>query len=654
MSSLTRCTIRVQKRRPRASLLLLWPVLAIADICTLSAQEIPAEQSIELSPEQKIELLLTKAQKLHLAHNPDWLTLLHYDSGLLGHRGLIDDAKFYLAADGKRDPQAELLATLKGLWQANSDNRELSVAARFPARAAFLSQRLGFSLQELPVTESAELAATLKKFTPQRAWIIFPTGYLASPASMFGHTFILIQGDSDSLLLAQAISYGADTTGAGPLAVVLGLTGGFRGYFTVLPYHRKVQEYTDLDQRDIWEYPLNFTPEEITRLLHHAWELRGIGSDYWFFDENCSFNLLYLLDAARPGLSLHRRAGPWVMPSETIRWMQEAGIVGPARYRPSRATTVQFARQNVSPAIGQTASNIAQGQLSAAKIRDALPQQTDHAIALDLAGEMLHALAGRQAITLQNYRTRLHDTLTTRAALGKQSPLPTPIPPAPPDQAHRPLRLGIGGGYDDDSHFTSLSIRAAQHDVLDRADGYVPGSALTFGEITLRWYEKEDDDTVRIQQLDAVRVSSLAPYESLFKRWSWTASGGIIDERMNRDGERHYHSRLGGGAGVATTLGTGTVWGLALMEGRAFGVGTGYAVAGGGQIGVLHGIGPLRYLASATGYEFFAGWQATNWQLDAGMRFGPHPRWAIDLIASRYARWDHLATGIEVRLLGYF
>ena len=32
----------------------------------------------------------------------------------------------------------------------------------------------------------------------------------------------------------------------------------------------------------------------------HTYEMDKIYSDYYFFDENCSYDLLFLLDAARP------------------------------------------------------------------------------------------------------------------------------------------------------------------------------------------------------------------------------------------------------------------------------------------------------------------------------------------------------------------
>ena len=282
--------------------------------------------------------VVAAARQADLAHDPYWLTLLHYDRGLVGWRGLIDEPRFWLSPTGKHDPQAELDATLAGLWAEPPADVEQAVAARFPARAAFLAERLGFRLAELPVPGSPELQQTFADLGVRKAFLIFPTGFLRSPSSMFGHTLLLVQGRNQSQLLSQAINYGAETNpnDSGPVSIAKGLAGGYDGYFSIRPYHRTVQEYSDLDQRDIWEYELTLTPAEIERMLAHVWELRGIGSAYFFFDENCSFNLLFLLDAARPGSGLIRQAGAWVIPSETVRWIGAAGLIGTARYRPSR------------------------------------------------------------------------------------------------------------------------------------------------------------------------------------------------------------------------------------------------------------------------------------------------------------------------------
>ena len=600
-----------------------------------------------------LEQLIARARATHLAQDQTWLTLLHVATGVSGTRSLIDEPRFFVSPHGKRDPAAELEATLAGLLAGDPAHVEDSVAARFPLRLAFLSEHLGFTPEQLPVSGSAELRATLQDFQARQVWLVFPTGYLASPASMFGHTLLLVQGRNTSPLLSQSINYAAEIAAgqAGPLQILKGLTGGFRGYFTSAPYHRKVQEYSDLDQRDIWEYGLNLTPAEIERMMQHAWELRGIGSDYWFFDENCAFNLLYLLEVARPGIHLTDRAGWWVIPVDTLRWVREAGLMGEARYRPSRATRVQAARAGLPAADSDLALGLARGKTTVDQAEIIETDPARRAQAYDLSAEALHALAGRQAIGIADYRARLHAVLAARAALGAQPPLPEPVVPVSPEAGHPSGRLSVGGGRQDGASFGSLAYRAAQHDLLDRPDGYLPGASLTFGELDLRWYTGH---APVVHRLDVVRVTSLSPYEGVFHRLSWTAGGGLRSERMAPDGELHLQGQFDAGVGLTTPVPGGLVWTLATADARAFGIAESYAVGPGAQVGTALGSGMVRLLGTAQVTRYALGWRETAWELAGAVRFAPTTWGAIDLAVNRYARWDRLADGVALRGMIYF
>ena len=176
---------------------------------------------------------------------------------------------------------------------------------------------------------------------PRSAVLIFPGSYLNSPASLFGHTLLGIEGPYHSKLLAYAVNYSALTDESNGIAFALkGIFGLYPGYYSLLPYYEKTKEYGDLERRDIWEYALNLSPEETARMAPHIWELRGIYSDYYFFDENCSYNLLFLLEAARPSLRLAEQTRPWVIPVDTVRLVQESGLVRKMHYRPSKATRI--------------------------------------------------------------------------------------------------------------------------------------------------------------------------------------------------------------------------------------------------------------------------------------------------------------------------
>ena len=138
--------------------------------------------------------------------------------------------------------------------------------------------------------------------------LVFPAAYLNSPSSMFGHTLLRIdQADvtsNNTALLSYALNFGAYIEGMDNsiLYAWKGLMGGYPGMFALVPYREKLAEYSRLENRDLWEYKLNLTPEETGRMVEHVWELKQVRFDYYFFDENCSFRLLELMEIARPGI----------------------------------------------------------------------------------------------------------------------------------------------------------------------------------------------------------------------------------------------------------------------------------------------------------------------------------------------------------------
>ena len=77
---------------------------------------------------------------------------------------------------------------------------------------------------------------------------------------MFGHTFLRIdqKGQTEQTrLLAYTINYAADVpSDAGLWYPIKGIFGGFKGFFSTPPYYLKVQEYRDIENRDMWEYRL--------------------------------------------------------------------------------------------------------------------------------------------------------------------------------------------------------------------------------------------------------------------------------------------------------------------------------------------------------------------------------------------------------------
>ncbi|HIP60785.1 MAG TPA: DUF4105 domain-containing protein, partial [Campylobacterales bacterium] len=139
-------------------------------------------------------------------------------------------------------------------------------------------------------------------------------------------------------LLSQAINYAAQTDETnGILFAYHGLTGGYEGRYSITPYYNKIKEYNDMERRDIWEYELNLNSDEIKRLLYHQFEIKDYYADYFFFTENCSYNLLWLLQAARREANLVDKFGIKAIPIDTIRVVEDAGFVEKISFRPSKS-----------------------------------------------------------------------------------------------------------------------------------------------------------------------------------------------------------------------------------------------------------------------------------------------------------------------------
>src|SRR4051812_17891141 len=88
---------------------------------------------------QLVERLVAEAKRRHLADDPMWRRLVYYRSGLFGVRSEADGRAFFNSPSGKTNPEAELEATLRGLFDPQTPPGTVQPAfCRFPARRAWL------------------------------------------------------------------------------------------------------------------------------------------------------------------------------------------------------------------------------------------------------------------------------------------------------------------------------------------------------------------------------------------------------------------------------------------------------------------------------------------------------------------------------------
>ena len=389
----------------------------------------------------------------------------------------------------------------------------------------------------------------------QSITVIFASAFMNNPSSMFGHTFLRVdrKGQTEQTrLLDYTIHYAAEVTTESQIAfVVLGVFGGFKGYFSALPYYIKVQEYRDLENRDIWEYRLNLSEGQITRLLLHAWELDNAYFDYFFFKENCSYHILSLLEVADPRLHLTDQFVAWTIPADTVRVITEQpDLVADIAYRPSRSTQIRRKRELLSLHEDRLFLRLIETPAVAEREPFASLLPDRQAFVLDLASDyLLHRLATDPTPSAAT-RDLQHSLLVTRSRLNIASPETTIAPfTQRPELGHKTSRVGLGSGWRQDEFFEELSLRAGYHDLLDPGIGYTPGAQIEVMSFSFRHYNRRDQ--TRLERFKLVDIVSLSPMDSLFKPPSWKISAGY--DTVNRPDCRYCgNASLNGGIGAAT------------------------------------------------------------------------------------------------------
>lgn len=596
------------------------------------------------------------ARSLHL--DPQWQALLHYKAraGLFGLRSLADDSRFFNAPDGKTNPQAELAATLAAFFSTDAETAEQqNPQCRFMARYQWLKATLSFDANRLPEQPCARFHAWREKLDPERITLVFASAYLNNPSSAYGHTLLRVdrvgQADNTSLL-AYAISYAARADDTNALLFGLkGLFGGYNGTYAMSPYYQKVAEYNDFENRDLWEYELALTPAEIERILAHVWELGPINFDYFFFDENCAYQLLLLLDVARPSLALADEFPLWAIPADTIRAVaQIPGLVRRTVFRPSRSTVLKTRIAGMDAGQIERALALARiGTPPDPPIMASVP-----AAELDLAYDYLDYRRERGDLQGPEVAQRLRALLSARSKLDEPGELSIPTPAVRPEQGHRSGRIGLTLGRLEGHAFQELRLRPAYHDLLDAQAGFLAGSQIDFFNVVLR--HANDSGQVALERFDIAHVVSLSLRDSLLKPTAWSAYFGA-DRLRKGDGTEGMRGRITVMGGQAHGLTNCCQWHL-LAGGDIQGskrLEDGYAAGGGAKAGVQVDLSAAWRVAAGVRYfHYFLGEEHTAREARLEARLTLSTDWALRFEAAEQRELGARSTTVSATLYRHF
>lgn len=497
------------------------------------------------------------ADPLHeLAHSRQWARLLHYKSRWFGaSASSVDGQEFFFSPDGRHDPAAELRASLAAFEKGGGSYGRLKQTAycAFPARRRFLEEQLG---RKFPEEKCEKKQEWLARLNPESISLVFATSYPGNPASMFGHSFLKVRQKSGGEILDWSLNYAAmvpeDENGFA--FAWFGLTGGYVGQFALVPYYAKIEEYNHSEGRDLWEYDLGLSREESLLLLDAVWELETNSHfDYYFADENCSYQVLTLLEIARPDWELSSYFIHQI-PGDTVRKVaMQPGAVKAVRMRPSLdrrlRVTVEALTAEERAAFDQARAG---GGLAS------LPLASMDAYALYLQAEKQRK---KQKWNVDD-EARFRSVLSARAAAPKAAPKALEFggERTRPELSHGSYRVGIGPsltsrvgsarvGADFDLHF-------AYHDLLDPDPGYMPHSEFMWPNFRFRYLNGK----FTLEKAELFSMVSLSPWNLVRRPMAWRAQLAYL--RIPDLNERGMRVEGGPGAAWALLPERWTVWSM--------------------------------------------------------------------------------------------
>lgn len=609
--------------------------------------------------EESLDAVIRNATEKNLSSHPTWHALLHYTENSIwpGVTSEADAELFFLAIDGKVNPQAELEASIRAFARVDLEGDD-HPQCLFIARFRWLDSMLGLDSRVFKRAVCAQYEEWKNEIAPTRTALVFPSAFLRNPSSMFGHTLLRIDAEGQSeetSLLAYAANYAADTSSQDNdvLYALKGLFGGYPGFFTVLPYYKKVEEYNDLEKRDVWEYQLSLSEQETERIVEHLWELRRVYYDYFYFKENCSYHLLSLLEVAKPEFKLRNKFSFWATPVDTVRAVKEyPGTISRISFRPAAVTILEYNLNRLSAEERSFTTSLAKDSSDKLFELDAFESE-NKALILELAYDLVQFFYRENKMSLEHASSRSQKLLVARSAMKDAKAMREPQPPSiRPDQGHETSRVSVGIGARDSEGYYDISFRPAYHDLLDPSPGFSSGAQIQLFQTRLRHYKER---SLRLEELLLADVFSLSPASLLFDNTAWRLQGAVSSRNV-ADGEDSLVGAFVGGRGKVYHLGDAKLF--AMLEGRA-------EYSGHFQDTFVGGVGPhlgLRVeptdrwtvLASGSAHRFFLGDRFSDAKLSLESQIMFFSQSGLRVKAQRVRDFDRYYSVAQLELVQYF
>jgi hypothetical protein len=482
----------------------------------------------------------TSTELEKLSSSDTWLKLLVYADD----QSYIRSPKFFFSKDGNSNPLAELSATLsafaKPVENADPDSH---AQCKFPARYTWLKQQI--DINSVGITDVS--CPKFNQFTQQQSVnsvsVIFATGFLANPASYYGHLLIKLNTEDkfkhQNTLQDTAINFGADIPLDENMAlyVIKGIIGLYDASFTQQEYFYHEGNYRESELRDLWEYELALEQQDTNLLVGHIWELLDADYTYYFFNRNCAFHMGELLQLVLNS-KLADSERLWMTPQSVLQNLSATNynnqpLVRKVKYHPSRQSRLyqRFSFLNkqqkttLFDIVGQP-ENIAKSDLSAFAL---IEQHQIVDTLIDYYQFMRKEEDGRSDINNNYYK----QSVLLRYQLPSGPAIEQFNSDSPPHLGNKSSYSSVPVLHNSELGFYGqIALRPAYYDALDAGEGHVSFSALSMGELVLGF----TDNHIFMKDLSLLKIESIRANKTGLpgdRNYSWYIDVGAAQREMS-------------------------------------------------------------------------------------------------------------------------
>ena len=492
-----------------------------------------------------------------IASHPVWLKLLHYKIEPNIKSTRMSNKTFFLDKNGPTDPMSELDQTVKMIKNPELSKKLFNAPLEciYPARVYWLTKNYGklLNLKNFSIEHCLELNLFYKDIAAKAISYVYIGPFMSNAASIMGHSILMLKKPGRSTIVNYAMSYSARLPkDVDPLTYITkGLLGGFGGIIKVEPFYHKIVEYRKIENRNMWEFELNLSEEEVQLITYHLWELkRGDFFKYYFFDENCAYLLVALIDMARPELNLIDQLSMMVLPNKIPELLSNNNLIKKQTYYPSYKEKLLFSYDQMS-------KNEKKFYI---KNKDNLDLDTSLVSSPKLIDTFLNHLnhySIHDEGKLKGKKKKLFDTLVMNKISLGSPPSKKVTKPKSPIESHDLIYAGIYAGIQNEGldqkareNYIDLSLRFFTHEFTESDIGYVSYSEIQALKTTVRFPE---NGKPIFQHIDVASFSQV-PIEYPFDRMPAFKFDLDVTQRIYSDCDNCLGTKLDVAYGAARDL----------------------------------------------------------------------------------------------------